>query len=228
MPIIGEIKGFPLIKFKDEEIIRRLQSGNVYLNNLKWFRDYENESGDMIIGDSYEGMLHISDGELRISETGDCRKLANSLIPTVASNPFVFCMSYIDPQVNNFEFNALQREEFSKFGDTALLILDSYEFISRIRNKAKEKGYNMHFGKVHYYNENIDSGDMWISLMRGTYNIAFWKRRIYKYQQEFRMVIDNENYNEDHIELNIGDISDISKVFTSEQILNSKIIKHDR
>ncbi len=225
MKIEGQIKGFPLIKFKNEEIINSLKSGKIYLNSLKWFREYENEFGDFVVGDSFEGMLHINDGELIIKETGERHKLNDTIIPTVLSDSYVFCMTYVDPKNDSFEFTDEQKEELRSFGDTALVILDSNEFISRIKKAANEKGYNIYFNKVHYYDENADWADVFISLIQGTHNIAFWKRRTYSKQQEFRMVIPVEDYTKDHIELDIGDISDITKIFTTEQILTMQIKK---
>ena len=52
MKIEGQINGFPLIKFKNTRIINSLKSGKIYLNSLKWFREYENELGDVVVGDS--------------------------------------------------------------------------------------------------------------------------------------------------------------------------------
>ena len=63
------------------------------------------------------------------------------------------------------------------------------------------------------------------NLIQGTHNIAFWKRKAYSNQQEFRIVIPVEDYTEDHIELDIGDISDISKTFTTEQVLTMQVKK---
>ena len=51
------------------------------------------------------------------------------------------------------------------------------------------------------------------------------KRKAYSNQQEFRIVIPVEDYTEDHIELDIGDISDISKTFTTEQVLTMQVKK---
>ena len=39
------------------------------------------------------------------------------------------------------------------------------------------------------------------------------------------MVIPVEEYTEDHIELDIGDISDISEIFTTEQVLTMQVKK---
>lgn len=225
MEVKNQIKGFPLIKFKNREIIESLRSGKIYLNSLKWFREYENESGDIVVGDSYEGMLHVNDGELIIKETGEHQRLNDTIIPTVLSNSYVFCMTYIDPRNDKFEFTDEQKEELVQFGDTALLILDSDAFISKIKKAAEEKGYKIYFNNVHYYDETIDWADIFISLIPGTHNIAFWKRKTYSNQQEFRMVIPVEEYTEDHIELDIGDISDISEIFTTEQVLTMQVKK---
>lgn len=219
----NKICGIPLIKFKNAEIIKSIQCGKIYMKSLKWFREYENKSGDIVVGDSYEGMLRINEGELVIEDTGDRIKLDNSILPTIASDSYVFCMTCINSQSKIFEFNDLQKKEMREFGDSALLILDANEFINRIKKAATDKGYKIYFNNVHYYKENVDSADMWISLLQGTHNIAFWKRDSYKEQQEFRIVVLKEKCIDDHIELDIGDISDISKVFSTEQILSSKI-----
>lgn len=225
MEVKSQIKGFPLIKFKSSEIIESLRSGKIYLNSLKWFREYENESGDMVVGDSYEGMLHINDGELIIKETGEHQRLNDTILPTVLSDSYVFCMTYIDPRNDKFEFTDEQKEELVQFGDTALIILDSDAFISRVKKAAEEKGYKIYFNNVHYYDETNDWADIFISLIPGTHNIAFWKRKTYRNQQEFRMVIPVERYTEDHIELDIGNISDISEVFTTQQVLTMQVKK---
>jgi len=223
----GIIKGEPLIKFKDRKIIESLQSGKIYLNTLKWFRDYENEEGDTVVGDSYEGMLYINEGELIIKDTRESIKLDKTLLKTVESNAFVYCMTYINPCMGIFEFSEAQKKEFKKFGDTALLILDSEEFINRIRTESKNQGYDIYFDSVKYYDENIDSGNYWFSLFNGTHNVAFWKKKSYSEQQEFRMVIPEKCCNKDYIVLEIGDISDISKIFSTEQLLKAKFVKQN-
>ena len=70
-----------------------------------------------------------------------------------------------------------------------------------------------------------DSVDLSLSLLSGIQNIAFWKRKAYAYQQEFRFLIHMPNGEKDHLELKIGDIHDISKVYKTSDILNSKVTK---
>ena len=120
-----------------------MQKGKIYLNSLKWFREYENKYGDVVVGDSYEGMLHSNEGEIIIKETREKIKLDGSIIPTVASDSYVYCMTYINPQYNSFEFNDSQKKELREFGDAALLILDSNEFINRIKKAATTNGYKV-------------------------------------------------------------------------------------
>lgn len=217
------ITGYPLIKFKSKELIKSLQSGKIYLNSLKWFREYESASGDVVVGDSFEAMIYVNEATLVFQETGEQVALEDCLIPTVESNSYVFCMTYINPQIESFQFNEQQKNEFKTFGDTALIILDSYEFINRIRAAAIAKGYSIYFDAVHYYDEDIDLADVWFSLIQGTHNIAFWKRKAYSYQQEFRILIPGNGILEDHIELEIGDISDISIIQCTDNVLETTI-----
>ena len=105
------------------------------------------------------------------------------------------------------------------FGDTALVILDSKAFIDRVISAAEKAGYVAYFNGVKYYNETIDNGNLIIDLLKGMHNVAFWKRDCYAYQQEARFVFVSDKNHDDHIELDIGDISDISLVFPTKQVL---------
>lgn len=50
-----------LIKFKSEDIIDSLQSGCIYMNSIKKFRDIEKD-GDDKVGDFLDGLMHIHNG----------------------------------------------------------------------------------------------------------------------------------------------------------------------
>lgn len=219
----GLIRGVPLIKFKSRKLVESLQTGTVYLNCLKWFRDYEDDAGNVVVGDSFEGMLHVNEGQLIIQNTGKNEKLNNSLLRTVSSNAYVYCMTYIDPKADEFRFSESQKTEFREFGDSALVIYDSNEFLRRIKAAAKEQGYRVFLSNVHYYDPNEDCANVWVSLLNGMHNIAFWKRNSYMKQQEFRIVIPDDGYSLDHLELKIGDISDISEIFSIEEVLEMEI-----
>ena len=111
-----------------------------------------------------------------------------------------------------------------KFGDTALVIKDFGEFIRRAVNAAKDRGYELHHREASYYDEKDEvQMEMTDCLTRGLYHIAFYKRERYRHQQEYRLAVNKERTGEDHIELDIGDISDISVKVSTEQILDEGI-----
>lgn len=227
--IIGTSVDLPIVKFQNKEIIEKIQSGKMYLKNLEWFREKERQTGDMTIGDLLEGMLHISEGYMQIYDSDgkviECVPLTDSAITTSFSNAFVFCATNIFPDESGHVFADNQKPVFKEFGDTALVIENKGEFIKRIYKAAKELGYEVFYGVVNYYNKDEDNANMYISLLHGMHNIAFWKRDTYKVQQEFRIVLWKKDANKDYIEFDIGDISDISKVISIEEALRIQIKK---
>lgn len=223
--IAFQIKGTPLIKFQSSERIDDLRKGHLYAKTLGYYRKLEEETGDAEIGDSYEAMIHINEGTIRNAETGEEIVLNDDLIMTTNSHDYVFCMFGIYSNTMSFEFTEKQKEKMLSFGDTALIVKDSDEFIRRICDAAVKKGYTPHFGAVQYYDPSIDNGNMIISLMRGMWTIAFWKRKSYTYQQEGRFVFTPGDGKSDHIDLDIGDISDITEVMPSKDVLNAMLKK---
>lgn len=220
-----DVKGTPLIKFQSAERINSLQRGHLYAKTLKYYRELEKETGDDEIGDEFEAMLHINKGHFRILDTGEEIPLNDTLMQTDNSDDFVFCMFGIYPSSQSFSFSDEQKEKMLSFGDTALVILDSEEFIKRVTTAAEAKGYKAHFGAVKYFDPTVDNANILISLLNGMWNIAFWKREKYIYQQEGRFVFTDGN-GEDHIDLDIGDISDISIILPSKAILSAMVQKH--
>ena len=221
-----EIKGTPLIKFQSADRIESLRKGHLYAKTLKYYREFEKETGDDEIGDEFEAMLHVNKGYLRFPDTGEVIDLNDILIPTSNSDDFVFCMFGIYPSLKSFAFTEKQKEKMLSFGDTALVVLDSDEFINRVSTAAKKAGYDIHFGAVQYFDPSVDNGNMLISLLQGTWNIALWKRDKYTYQQEGRFVFTPGN-GKDHIDLDIGDISDITAVLPSKIVLSAMVEKMD-
>ena len=219
-----EVRGIPLIKFQCSKKITSLQQGHLYAKTLKYYRDLEQETGDSDIGDKFEAMLHVNEGYIHIHDTGETITLNDSLIKTGHSEDFVFCMFGIYPSIQAFRFTDEQRKKMLSFGDTALVIQDSDEFIKRVLDAANRNGFEAHFGAVQYYEPTIDSCNLIVSLLKGMWNIAFWKRARYSYQQEWRFVFIPGN-GEDHIDLDIGDISDISTILPASKVLSDFIEK---
>ena len=219
------VKGAPLIKFQSEERILSLQKGKIYANTLEYYRKREEETNDTEVGDRFEAMLHVNEAKIIVPDAGINEILHDALIPTVHSNDYIFCMFAIYPQLQKFSFTEQQKEKLLSFGNTALVITDYDEFILRVKTAASKQGYEAKFEAVNYYDPNIDSANMILSIMQDMRNIALWKRDSYKYQQEGRFIFSSENMSLDHLELDIGDISDISKVLPSEIVLTAIVEK---
>ena len=99
--------------------------------------------------------------------------------------------------------------------------MDVYEYCRRIFENAQKNGYQIQSNFVNYYDEtNSDIQRMIDLYKKGLENVVFQKRKKYAYQQEYRFTIPYIE-NVDHIEFNIGDISDISEVFETRTLFNS-------
>lgn len=220
-----QVKGTPLIKFQNEDKIFKLRQGIVYANKLSYYRKLEEETGDMNVGDSFEAMIHVNEAIIRCPETGEEELLHDELIRTIHSDDYVFCLFAIYPNSSEYSFTDIQKKELLSFGDTALIITDSDEFISRVKSAAKKEGYQVTFKAVQYYEPSIDNANIIFDIYRDISNIAFWKRDHYSYQQEGRFVFSNGDMSLDHLELYIGDISDISEVVSVESALSARVEK---
>lgn len=220
-----QAKGMPLIKFQDADKIKSLQAGKIYAKTLGYYRKREEETGDCEVGDKYEAMIHINEATIYFPDTGETVAVNDDLLKTSESNDFVFCMFGVYPKKEKFRFTDKQKEKMLSFGDTALIVLDHDEFISRVKVAAEKAGYKVYFKPVQYYDPNIDGGNMLFSLLDGMWNIAFWKRDSYTYQQEVRFVFTPSDENIDHIELDIGDISDITVIISAKSALSAIVEK---
>ena len=219
------IKGIPLIKTQDEDKVDFLQKGILYCNKLSFYRNLEKECGDHIVGDSFEAMLPIREAIIYFPEKQQCVEVKDTLIPTTWSDDYIFCMTGIKPYLIQENNMPVLNKDINSFGQKSLLILNSKEFINRVKVAAKENGYSVQAMFVQYYDDSYDNLEMISSLIQGTSNIAFWKRKKYSSQSEFRFLF-HGNTDKDHLELPIGDISDISQKFDCDKLMESFVHRY--
>lgn len=219
--------GNPLIKFQCAKKIEYLQKGTLYMKSLEYYRNQEKETGDDTVGDLFEGMFHIKDGYASIPEMGVCEKLSDTLMKTSFSDSFVFCMFSTLPKIKSFQYSQEQKEKLAGFGDTALIVTNREEFIRRVLQAVLRDKLKGCHGFVRYTDEKVDSAEYLISLLKyGVGYSAFWKRRKYAYQQEYRFLIEPPITGKDYYELSIGSIEDISVVIPAEKVLNGLMTAH--
>ena len=224
------IKGFPLVKFQSEERIKSLQRGLVYMKTLRYHREREEKFNDTVAGDVGEARWHINDAMITVTPVlgGEAavEKLDDVWFNTIHSDDYVFCLFGVNPYKHDgiFEYTQEQKDNILDFGDTALIITDYYELCRRVMDAAEQNGFFIKGNFVQYYDETVDDAGRMISLMPDMRNIAFQKRKQYAYQQEYRFLLTSKNdVKVEHIELNIGNIEDISVVFKTVDMLKSRL-----
>lgn len=99
-----------------------------------------------------------------------------------------------------------------------------------IKFQSAERIESLQHGHIYaktlaYYDASEDYANVFISLLKGIWNIAFWKRKSYAYQQEARFVFIPDGSDDDHVEMDIEDISDISYVVPAEMALTALVEK---
>lgn len=118
-----------------------------------------------------------------------------------------------------YQFTQEQLERMPKFGDSVLITKNGDEFIKRVKEGLSKAGYGFTRDHVQYYGfNNIEHLKQ---IQKDNLRIAFWKREKYAYQQEYRFLI--HDYVDDFLSVDIGDISDITDLLKSEELLNTYV-----
>lgn len=211
-------KSMILIKFQEEKYVKDLLNGKIYINRLDYFTKKEEIDGDQVVGDLYENCMVSNAYE---TPSGTPCKLILKNNYTVS---YAYCL-YGEYLESNREIVFEQKDRLKTFGDTALCIYNIDEFLRRVEKAASKEKYELVTDWITYYDvEQPNTIEMMENEIAHNTK-AFLKRNEYAYQKEFRIVI-NQSYDEngaDHIELNIGSISDISEVIGTEDLLSGKI-----
>ncbi|MBR2498747.1 MAG: hypothetical protein IKB67_03445 [Clostridia bacterium] len=223
-----------LIKFGSKQNIQKLQSGQFYMKRLKYYVDLEKNTSDEMVGDQYDGQMMLKDVKFTLY-TCDTNEYVGQLHAPISSfnlgylnNP-VFCMymldyrNYLSKEIHDgllhikYGFSKEQSTKIKDFGESALVVTNTNEFFKRIENTFKKRGIDYFRDLVSYYDYN--NIQQLKEIQANNPRIAFWKRQKYAFQQEYRFFAHTEV--EDNLTLDIGDVSDISQVLPTEQLLNT-------
>ena len=231
-----------LIKFGSHENMVSLLDGKVYLKNLAYFINREQEDENQIVGDALEGKCQILDVKISISDPNTNEKItqlsSKRLVFDYRMGKYpVYCTFLFDERnrlqgerenaeldgkqriIARYGFSESQKKEMATFGDSAVLIKNVSEFINRIKKAAAMQGIEVVYGAVSYYKDN--ELEHLKQVMENPSAVVFWKRKRYENQKEFRFLLNKEI--ENHMVLDIGDIRDIAALLPSEVLLNGNI-----
>ena len=229
-----------LIKFGTRENLIKLQAGSLYMKNLKYYNELEAKDGDGK-PDEYDGKWAVQDVKVILSDPRTMQPIAlGTAKKTVMSfgyemNP-VFCLFSYDyrncgePTINQSTKNIqiatkFNDEQIAKLktglGEYALIILDTDAFLQRVDKTLKDQRIEYLCKRVIYnYGNSVDRVD---SILADNKNIAFNKDKdTFSYQQELRILVLNQRV-DDHICLDIGDIKSITKLISTDELLQLRI-----
>ena len=225
-----------LMKFGSEENLKKLQSGQLYMKNLKYYVELEKTTDDEDVGDKYDGQMVLQDVKISMYTIDTNEFIAQFDAPAASMNlgylecP-VFCMfmfdyrNHVEEQLEGelltvkYQFTEEQLAKMPNFGDSVLIIKNGDEFIKRVKKGLLDAGYGFTRDHVQYYGFN--NMEHLKQVQKDNSRIAFWKRDKYAYQQEYRILI--HYFVDDFLSVNIGDISDITDLLKTEELLNTYV-----
>jgi len=205
-----------LLKIGQNEHILDLQkNGSIFCNTIKTFREIETK--DTSRRDAREGaykteylnaesMKIYSDGKQLPVKFTSARL---NLFDRTKENHKLYCLFGFKQKHAHGE--PFIREDVCNFGDTGLIIMDSFEFVNRIQSKLKKLGIKYDFDWVRYYKEEkVNKG---LSV--------FHKPDDFEYQSEFRFYIKHED--PEPLKFSIGSIEDITKIIDSSKLTKLRL-----
>ena len=223
-----------LMKFGSEENLKKLQAGQLYMKNLKYYVDLEKTTDDEDVGDKYDGQMVLQDIKINMYTVDTNKFIGQFNAPTASmdlgySQCPVFCMFMFDyrNQVEEhlveenltvkYQFTEEQLKKMPNFGDSVLIIKNGDEFVNRVKKGLLNAGYGFTRDHVQYYAFN--NVEHLKQVQKDNSRIAFWKRDKYSYQQEYRFLV--HDFVDDYLSVDIGDISDITQLLRTEELLNT-------
>lgn len=223
-----------LMKFGSEENLKKLQAGQLYMKNLKYYVDLEKTTDDEDVGDKYDGQMVLQDIKINMYSVDTNKFIAQFDAPEASMNlgylecP-VFCMFMFDYRNHveehlegniltvRYQFTEEQLERMPNFGDAVLVVKNGNEFVKRVKDGLLKAGYGFTRDYVQYHGFN--NLEHLKQVQKDNSRIAFWKREKYSYQQEYRFLV--HDFVDDHLSVDIGDISNITDIVKTEELLNT-------
>ena len=222
---IGEGIFLFLLKFTDYP--DELLNGNIYMGNLKKYIDIEKENGVKGMGDMLEASQVYRDMDITMRDNSNNQVVLKGKAPSMIlrwegdEKKPVFCTFLLTEQHFKFDFEDEENMHFvldieeteiqhmlESFSET-LVLIDATAFIKRFDAKSLEKGYNIVRGSVSYDDLSINNTNRIKSYFKDNSQVFFWKDIFFEKQNEYRIVILNEEV-EDAMKFNIGDLNDIA------------------
>lgn len=217
--------------FSCEEYKEDFLNGNIYMNTIQYFRDYEEET-EGNVGDKYEaltGWLQPHEYRFEIVVNGVKHTLnPNDIVGPITTtmnrhnHANVFCMTHLHSHELDMssikseeEYRLAEKyftlpEEVKNLGDYMVVITNPMEFVRRARDEA-QRLYDIN-DAIYYQSKQVVYYDAATqSLMLDNDNDApFYKQNRYAHQNEYRLCLLRDNPDDKPYTMKIGNLRDIS------------------
>ncbi|URZ18572.1 hypothetical protein [Clostridium felsineum] len=222
-----------LMKFGKKDNLEKLQKGNFYTKNLKYYIECERQGGQ---GDENEAALILNKTkiEARNPDTNEIIFVSDSSKVTFRKDNDkyvpVFCMRYSDSTdlQNIREENGIitAQLKFSKdkgdylkkeFGEY-VLIISPVDFWNRIIEKMQEQT-KIVMRKVKYEDLSINDAERMKNFANDTDDRFFVKDNLFETQKEYRIAFTDIQVN-DSFEKNIGSIQQFTHLLNVDDLVN--------
>lgn len=208
-----------LLKFgKKENIENLLKKGEIHMNTIKWFKEYEKKG----VGDIYEG-------------TTEVKNIDNGILtlylperPIVLRNSNLHLRQYFDGHRGNIYSTyaisnlLLKRKSvhkidkrMSQFGSHCLIIKDVNRFINSISNKLKEMNIESSHGIVIYKNLKMNNHKLTL----------FNKTHLLSYQKEHRLIARTKK--DEALKFKIGSLEEYAEMYSTQLIIDNAKVDYE-
>ena len=201
--------------FSREEYRDDFLKGHLYFNSLNYFR--KAEVPDIFKqNDSYEcckifqpNSIKVSLGQLELNNLAGPVSICG-VDDVLKSYIMSFSTIRLDSQKKYASLEDLKRdvlfsEKMIKYGEYVVAIPRMELFVERLKKAALKENLDFAIVPVNYYDFSKDN-------VSDEYpKNAFQKRSEFSYQREFRFLLRKKNAVDEHVILEIGDLSDIAQ-----------------
>ncbi len=207
---------YALAKMRKAKHVDALLDGKLRMGSIEYYRD---------CFDEFEGVAGVLPATLTISDGSEELTLSRDDWPEPGEfrlrDVYVFCLfSFHGPRVPTDEpLDTAHARELARlkdqarmlaqcadtYGERVVLITNGPEFKRRVRAAANERGYRCYSQLVRYYEPDSQP-----TLGPNLLDVAFAKRIEFQHENEYRIVVCPGRLNQTFLELDIGDIRDIT------------------
>jgi hypothetical protein len=211
--------------------------GKLFMKRLSYFQDLERDPGR---ADRYEATAiwwqpnHLS---IQFKDHPELNVSPADLAGPVSvafdhhRDLHIFCMSAVEaiefePSDNPTDEDVRKLKEQLKFSDECLklgeiaVIVKTREFLDRLKRALDKTGYKCEARLVEYYDPATFHGQF------PFHEIPFRKRAEFSYEKEYRIAVHTNTKGQDPLEIEIGNIGDISATVASAT-LNDGFTRND-